>query len=426
MSRFASYAEALDFMYKQLPMFQNIGKAAFKKDLTNTLLLLNRLGNPHLNRKWIHVAGTNGKGSVSSMLSATLSAHGYKTGLYTSPHLVDFRERIRIDGQCISEQRVLDFLELVYDDIIEIQPSFFEITVAMAFYHFAKENVDYGVIEVGLGGRLDSTNVISPILSVITNIGWDHMDMLGNTLSAIAQEKAGIIKDKIPVALGPMWEEPHSTILAIAQQRQARVYEDLPVDIGLSKSLSLHGDYQRENLQTFTCALEALKDLWIPIKRSKVLDGLSNIARYTGLRGRWDLLQSSPLIVADTAHNEPGVVATISQLIRRLNEQPSGAKLHLVWGMVSDKDRKKILGLLPTNATYYFCKPSVFRGFDAVLLREEALEMGLVGHTYDSVLSAYEAAKTAAEEHDIIYVGGSTFVVGDLLSSLTKENKSTT
>jgi dihydrofolate synthase/folylpolyglutamate synthase len=248
------------------------------------------------------------------------------------------------------------------------------------------------------------------------------MDMLGNTLSAIAQEKAGIIKDKIPVALGPMSEEPHSTILAIAQQRQARVYEDLPVDIGLSKSLSLHGDYQRENLQTFTCALEALKDLWIPIKRSKVLDGLSNIARYTGLRGRWEVLQSSPLIVADTAHNEPGVLATMSQLIRRLTEQPSGAKLHVVWGMVSDKDRIKILGLLPTNATYYFCKPSVFRGFDAVLLKAEALEMGLVGHTYDSVLSAYEAAKKEAEEHDIIYVGGSTFVVGDLLSSLTKEN----
>ena len=418
MSRFASYSEALDFMYQQLPMFQNIGKAAFKKDLTNTIKLLERLGNPHLGRNWIHIAGTNGKGSVSSMIAATLSAHGYKTGLYTSPHLVDFRERIRVDGQCVSEQRVLDFLELVYDDVIEIQPSFFEITVAMAFYHFAQEDVDYGVIEVGLGGRLDSTNIISPILSVITNIGWDHMDMLGDTLEAIAREKAGIIKTKIPVAIGPMTEEPLAEILRVAVEKHANVYRDLPVDVGFTKSLSLKGDYQRENLQTFTCALEAMKDLWIPIKRSKVLEGLSNIQSYTGLRGRWEILEQQPFIVADTAHNEPGVLFTMSQLMAKLSEQPAGARLRMVWGMVSDKDRKKILKLLPTDAEYYFCKPNVIRGFDAAMLSKEATGLGLIGEAYDSVMDAFLSAKASSGEYDVIYVGGSTFVVGDLLSSL--------
>ena len=418
MSRFASYPEALDFMFKQLPMFQNIGKAAFKKDLTNTLALLDRLGNPHLERKWIHVAGTNGKGSVSSMIAATLSAHGFKTGLYTSPHLVDFRERIRVDGGCISEDTVLEFLELVYDDIMEIQPSFFEITVAMAFYHFAKENVDYGVIEVGLGGRLDSTNVITPILSVITNIGWDHMDMLGNTLSAIAREKAGIIKSKIPVAIGPMAEEPLTEILGVAKDKMAKIYRDLPVDQGFYRAISLRGDYQKENLQTFTCAIEALKDLWIPIKRSKVLEGLANIQEFTGLRGRWEVIQEQPFAVADTAHNEPGVQFTMGQLLSTLNQKPKNAQLHLVWGMVSDKDREKILKLLPKDAKYYFCKPGVIRGFDAEKLRLEALALGLLGDAHDTVLSAYQAAQQAAKEHDIIYIGGSTFVVGDLLSAL--------
>lgn len=417
MSGFASYQEALDFMYKQLPMFQNIGKAAFKADLTNTIGLLERLDNPHLGKKWIHVAGTNGKGSVSSMLAATLSAHGYKTGLYTSPHLVDFRERIRIDGVCIPESTVLDFLELIHDAIIDIQPSFFEITVALAFYHFAQENVDYGVIEVGLGGRIDSTNVISPILSVITNIGWDHMDLLGDTLEAIAREKAGIIKHRTPVAIGPMLDEPLAEILAIAQEKQAKIYRDWPVDIGFAKAIPLHGDYQKENLQTFTCALEALKDLWIPIKRSKVLDGLLNIRSLSGLRGRWEVLNESPFAVADTAHNEPGVQFTMGQISQLRKEQPD-AKLHMVWGMVSDKDREKILRLLPRDATYYFCKPDVFRGFDAQALADEAKILQLHGNHFNTVLLAYEAALASASIKDIIYVGGSTFVVGDLLKSL--------
>jgi len=416
MSRFASYPEALDFMYKQLPMFQNIGKAAFKKDLTNTVDLLERIGNPHLNRKWIHVAGTNGKGSVSSMLAATLSAHGFKTGLYTSPHLVDFRERIRINGVCIAEERVIEFLDLVYDDVLSIQPSFFEITVAMAFYQFDKEDSDYGVIEVGLGGRLDSTNVISPILSVITNIGWDHMDMLGDTLTAIAREKAGIIKPRTPVVIGPMDDEPKAEIMSIAHENHARIYSDLPVDVGFYRSLSLQGDYQRENLQTFTCALEALKDLWIPIKRSKVLEGISEIPKFTGFRGRWEIIQTVPLVVADTAHNEPGVRFTMAQLQHQIEQQPVGAQLHLVWGMVSDKDRQKILRLLPKNAKYYFCRPSVIRGFDAQSLKLEAEQLGLIGEAFNSVAEAFAAAKMACADADVVYIGGSTFVVGDLLS----------
>lgn len=418
MSRFASYSEALDFMYQQLPMFQNIGKAAFKKDLTNTVLLLERLGNPHIGRKWIHIAGTNGKGSVSSMVAATLSAHGYKTGLYTSPHLVDFRERIRIDGQCISESTVLAFMEALHDDILAIQPSFFEITVALSFYHFQQESVDFGVIEVGLGGRLDSTNVISPILSVITNIGWDHMDMLGNTLEAIAREKAGIIKDKAPVVIGPMLEGPLEEITKIALEKHAKIYRDIPVDVGFERSLTLKGDYQSENLITFTGVMEALKDLWIPIKRSKVLDGLSRIKELTGLRGRWEILNHAPFVVADTAHNEPGVIFTMNQLQRIKAEHGTNAMVHIVWGMVSDKDRTKILRLLPDEAKYYFCKPAVIRGFDANLLKEECLNFGLIGEAYESVGKAYEAALEAAKLDDIIYVGGSTFVVGDVLSGL--------
>lgn len=433
MSGVTSYSETLKFMFQQLPMFQNIGKVAFKKDLTNTLALLNAIGNPHLNQKWIHVAGTNGKGSVSSMLAATLTAHGYKTGLYTSPHLIDFRERIRINGICISESTVIEFINLIYDKIMDLQPSFFEITVALAFYHFHKEQIDIGVIEVGLGGRLDSTNVITPILSVITNIGWDHMDMLGNTLTAIASEKGGIIKSKIPVAIGPMEDEPWKVLKNIALENSAKIYHDLPVDQGFERNLSLKGDYQKENIQTFTCAIEALKDLWFPLKRSVILEGLGNVTQLTGLRGRWEILQDNPFAVADTAHNEPGVKFTMTQfvnLLRRKQQElfdeyrthidvvPEMPRMHVIWGMVSDKDRGKILGLLPKDAQYYFCKPDVVRGYDANLLSKEGEAWGLIGESYNDVLSAYNAAVNCAKPIDMIYVGGSTFVVGDLLKSL--------
>ncbi len=429
MPGFASYQDSVDFMYTQLPMYHNIGKIAYKEDIDNTLKLLEKLGNPHLNRKWIHVAGTNGKGSVSSMLSATLSQHGYKTGLYTSPHLLDFRERIRIDGVCISEATVLSFVNLVYDDILVIQPSFFEITVALAFYHFNKENIDIGIIEVGLGGRLDSTNVITPILSVITNISYDHTDMLGNTLTLIASEKAGIVKSGIPLAIGPMVQEPRNVIHRIAKERASKVYETIPVDRGFERSLSLKGDYQKENIQTFSNALEALKDLYFPIKRSLVINALSSINQLTGLRGRWEIVDSFPLVIADIAHNEQGVRAVVEQLACVLLEKQTWlfeqsvagnrlvgeSKIHFVWGMVSDKDRASILALLPLDGVYYFCKPSVLRGYDAEKLSGEAHLLGLQGKAFGSVVEALRSAYSAASLQDIIYIGGSTFVVADAL-----------
>lgn len=428
MPAFTSYKDSVDFMYTQLPMYHNIGKIAYKEGVENTFKLLETLGNPHLNRKWIHVAGTNGKGSVSSMLSATFSQHGYKTGLYTSPHLLDFRERIRIDGICISEDTVLSFVNLVYDDIVDIQPSFFEITVALAFYHFNIENIDIGIIEVGLGGRLDSTNVITPILSVITNISYDHTDLLGNTLTLIASEKAGIVKSGVPLAMGPMPQEPRGVIQRIAKEKSSKVYETIPVDRGFEKILSLKGNYQKENIQTFSNAIEAIKDLYFPIKRSLVLKALSNINQLTGLRGRWEILETHPLVIADIAHNEQGVRAILEQLASVLLEKQTWvfeqcvagnrlevAKTHFVWGMVSDKDRATILALLPKDGVYYFCKPSVIRGCDADTLRMEAHSLGLQGMAFGSVSEALRSAYSAAKLQDIIYIGGSTFVVADAL-----------
>ena len=437
MSRFTSYSETLDYMFSQLPMFHNIGKAAYKADLNNTIELLEAIGNPHRDQKWIHVAGTNGKGSVSSMLAATLTQHGYKTGLYTSPHLLDFTERIRIDGKCIEEKTVIDFMNAIHETLDRIKPSFFEITVALAFYHFRAEKIDIGVIEVGLGGRLDSTNVITPILSVITNIGWDHMDLLGNSIEKIAAEKAGIIKRGIPVALGPMREEAMDVMKAFAAENGAKIYHDLAVDIGFVRHLVLRGRYQLENIQTFACAIEALKDLWFPLKRSLILQALENVVALSGLRGRWEIISNSPWTVTDTAHNSDGVLSTMSQLgeqyIRALDDwknnlianhysaddiQAQPPRIRMVWGMVSDKDRQTILSLLPKEAVYYYCKPSVIRGLASDALAAEGKAMGLEGTFFEDVKSAYLQALKDARPRDLIYVGGSTFVVADLLTHL--------
>lgn len=434
MPRFTSYSETLDYMFSQLPMFHNVGKAAYKADLNNTIDLLEAIGNPHLGQKWIHVAGTNGKGSVSSMLAATLTQHGYKTGLYTSPHLLDFTERIRINGKCIEEKTVIDFMNEIHETLDRIKPSFFEITVALAFYHFKAEKIDIGVIEVGLGGRLDSTNVITPILSVITNIGWDHMDLLGDSIEKIAAEKAGIIKPGIPVALGPMRDEAMDVMKMVSTKNLAKIYYNIPVDVGFIRHLALKGNYQMENIQTFTCAMEALKDLWFPIKRSLILKALENVVMLSGLRGRWEIVSDSPWTVTDTAHNSDGVKNTMSQLLdqyknatelwkRSLIENHTSATnpdaqppiIRMVWGMVSDKDRKTILALLPKQAIYYYCKPSVMRGLASDLLALEGKSMGLDGNHYEDVKSAYSQALTDARPQDLIYVGGSTFVVADLL-----------
>lgn len=441
MSRFTSYSAALDYMFSQLPMFHNIGKAAYKADLHNTIALLEAIGNPHKEMRWIHVAGTNGKGSVSSMLAATLTKHGYKTGLYTSPHLLDFTERIRIDGKCIEESTVIDFMNEIHGTLERIKPSFFEITVALAFYYFKAENIDIGVIEVGLGGRLDSTNVITPLLSVITNIGWDHMDLLGDTIEKIASEKAGIIKKGIPVALGHVREEALSVMKQTALANHSKIYHDLPVDTGFIRSLSLKGQYQKENLQTFACAIEALKDLWFPLKRSLILTALENVSQLSGLRGRWELISTQPWTITDTAHNSDGVSFTMKQLhdeyiksvaqwkndvVQKhfaaddLNATPP--TIRMVWGMVSDKDRKKILQLLPRDAVFYFCKPSVIRGLDANMLAEESSTFGLTGSTFADVKSGYLQALKDAKPRDLIYVGGSTFVVADLLLYLKESH----
>jgi len=437
MPRFTSYSETLDYMFSQLPMFHNIGKAAYKADLNNTIALLEAIGNPHRDQKWIHVAGTNGKGSVSSLLAATLTQHGYKTGLYTSPHLLDFTERIRIDGKCIEEKTVIDFMNEIHETLDRIKPSFFEITVALAFYHFRAEKIDIGVIEVGLGGRLDSTNVIKPILSVITNIGWDHMDLLGNSIEKIASEKAGIIKRGIPLALGPMRDEAMDVMKAVASENGARIYHDLAVDVGFVRHLALKGSYQLENIQTFACAIEALKDLWFPLRRSLILEALENVVALSGLRGRWEIISNNPWTVTDTAHNSDGVLSTMSQLsekyIKAVDDWKNNLianhysaddilaqppRIRMVWGMVSDKDRQKILALLPKDAIYYYCKPSVIRGLASDELSKEGNEIGLEGRPFGDVKSAYIKALDDARPQDLIYVGGSTFVVADLLLHL--------
>lgn len=437
MPRFTSYSETLDYMFSQLPMFHNIGKAAYKADLNNTIALLEAIGNPHRDQNWIHVAGTNGKGSVSSLLAATLTQHGYKTGLYTSPHLLDFTERIRIDGKCIEEKTVIDFMNEIHETLDRIKPSFFEITVALAFYYFRAEKIDIGVIEVGLGGRLDSTNVIKPILSVITNIGWDHMDLLGNSIEKIASEKAGIIKRGIPLALGPMRDEAMDVMKAVASENGARIYHDLAVDVGFVRHLALKGSYQLENIQTFACAIEALKDLWFPLKRSLILQALENVVALSGLRGRWEIISNNPWTVTDTAHNSDGVLSTMSQLsekyIKAVDDWKNNLianhysaddilaqppRIRMVWGMVSDKDRQKILALLPKDAIYYYCKPSVIRGLASDELSKEGNEIGLEGRPFGDVKSAYIKALDDARPQDLIYVGGSTFVVADLLLHL--------
>ncbi len=407
-----NYKETLDFLYSRLPMFQNLGKVAYKKDLTNTLKLLAHLGNPHLGKRWIHVGGTNGKGSVSSTLASIFIENGYSTGLYTSPHLVDFRERIQTNGQLIETDFVVDFTQKILSVLDEIQPSFFELTVAMAFDYFKFKNIDIGIIEVGLGGRLDSTNVITPILSTITNVSWDHMDMLGDTLTKIAFEKGGIIKDSIPVVLGPMEEEAKIELIKQSIQRNALLLDASEMEVPQSwrEQFSLKGIYQRENLKTIFTAYKYLEPIF-KLDLNKSLQGIRRIKENSGLRGRWEVFSNKPYIVADTAHNYPGVEQTMIQL----QELNFSGDLHIVWGMVSDKDRSKILSLLPQNARYYFCKPSVIRGLNAKDLAEDAINFGLQGLVFDTVSDAILAAKSQLSSKDALYIGGSTFVVADAL-----------
>jgi len=405
---FMNYQETLDWMFSRLPMYQHQGASAYKKDLTNTLLLSDHLGNPQERIKTIHVAGTNGKGSVSNMLASILQEAGYKTGLYTSPHLKDFRERIKINGQDISQEFVIQFIANNKQFFEAQQLSFFEMTVGLAFQYFDAEGVDIAVIETGMGGRLDSTNITTPLVSVITNIGFDHTKFLGNTLEAIAYEKAGIIKSQIPVVIGEHNDKTKPVFIAKAQECNAPIYfasekeyEDYESD--------LIGDYQQQNKKSVLQTVELLSAQF-EISEEQLRNGLLNVKRNTGFMGRWQKINDRPIAYCDTAHNSHGLKIVIKQIER----QPYKV-LHIIFGVVNDKDLSDVLPLMPKEADYYFCRPNIPRGLDAVNLRYEAEKYGLKGQVYNSVAEAYESALAEAGENDFIFVGGSTFVVAEIL-----------
>lgn len=418
-------------------MFTRIGAAAYKKDLTNTLALCQTLGNPHQQFKSVHIAGTNGKGSTSHMLAAILQQAGYKTGLYTSPHLIDFRERIRINGEMIPKDAVVEFVQQYKNDFERIQPSFFEWTVALCFDYFAKQQVDIAIIETGLGGRLDSTNVISPLLSVITNIGWDHMDMLGDTLPKIAFEKAGIIKQNTPVVIGsyqqetfPVFEEKaasqNAPLIKAFHEYQVESFSQQPdgsatCEVFIPKKehkqtyhLQLGGIYQQYNLTGVLASIDQLCASGFVISNEDVHAGLANTIRLTSLMGRWQVLQYHPLIVCDTAHNINGIELVVQQI-----RQQQYDHLHVVVGMVKDKDISKVLSILPQNATYYFCNADLPRALPANDLQQLAIPYQLKGSAYQTVADAYKAAVNIANSNDMVYVGGSTFVVAEVLTLLS-------
>ena len=405
-----NYQETVNWMFNQLPLYQLQGAIAYKEDLTNTVLLSKYLGNPEENLKLIHVAGTNGKGSTSHLLASVLQEAGYKVGLYTSPHLKDFRERIKINSIEISEDFVREFIEKHKNFFENNDLSFFEMTVGLAFDYFKKEKIDIAIIEVGMGGRLDSTNIITPLLSVITNIGKDHTQFLGTTLESIATEKAGIIKQNISVIIGEYTSDTKPVFLAKANETNSEIYfaSDLASDNFPS---DLIGDYQISNKKT---ALQTLRILnsqkEFEISESAIKTGFLNVAKNTGLQGRWQQLNSAPKVICDTAHNKHGLEIVLNQL-----KTEQFDTLHFVFGVVNDKDLDEILPLFPKNAVYYFCKPDIPRGLDATILAQKSLEFGLHGKVYNSVSEAYQNALQNATTTDFIYIGGSTFVVGEIL-----------
>jgi len=429
-----NYRNTLDYLYSALPMFHRVGAAAYKPNLDNTIAICKLVGNPEKELICIHVAGTNGKGSVSNMLASVLQEAGYKTGLYTSPHLKDFRERIRINGKMISRNYVSSFVEKYKSDFDKIQPSFFEMTVGLAFRYFADKKIDVAVIETGLGGRLDSTNIITPIVSVITNIGYDHMNLLGNTLEKIAYEKAGIIKKGIPVVVG----EVRAATLPVFKKKAAECSSDLYIAsrsfkaetqflsfakqtllaLNISRKgelvyqnlkLDLTGIYQLKNCCTVLQTLELIKSTF-PLKGSAIRSGLKNVKANTGFTGRWQVLSSKPFIIADTGHNEDGIKEII-QMLHTIKYK----KLHFVLGMVNDKAIDKILKLLPEKAVYYFCKANIPRGLDATTLSQQAGKFRLQGIVCKSVKNALQMAKKNAGKNDLIFIGGSTFTVAEVV-----------
>lgn len=408
------YQETLKYLYEKVPMFQRVGGAAYKEGLDNTLILDAHFGHPHHSFRTIHVAGTNGKGSVSHTLAAILQSAGYKTGLYTSPHLVDFRERIRINGIPISKEYVVDFVELERSFFEPLCPSFFELATAMAFKYFADKQVDVAVIEVGLGGRLDCTNIIIPDLSIITNISFDHVQFLGDTLAKIASEKSGIIKNNIPVVIGETTPETKPVFLERATETGAPIYfaeendrEDYP-----GVEYELKGIYQEKNKRTLFTALPLLKEAGYHIDEASVRKGFAHVVELTGLMGRWQKLHDRPTLVCDTGHNVGGISYVVEQL-----RQQSCHQLHIVIGMVNDKDISGVLALLPKEAKYYFTQASVSRALPAEQLMSMATEKGLKGKSYSNVKNAVKAAIKECLPEDFIFVGGSNFIVADLLAS---------
>ena len=405
-----NYQETTHWMFNQLPMYQTQGASAYKEDLTNILLLSDHLGSPEKKLQCIHVAGTNGKGSTSHMLSSILQEAGYKVGLYTSPHLKDFRERIKINGKEISEDFVCTFIEKHKSYFEKGAFSFFEMSVGLAFDYFAKEKVDIAIIEVGLGGRLDATNIITPLASVITNIGLDHTQFLGNTLESIAFEKAGIIKRSIPVIIGEYTTETKPVFLAKAKACDSAIYfaSDL---ISETYPSDLIGDYQTHNKKTVlqTIAIINSQNKY-KVAENHIKSGLLNVVRNTGLQGRWQQLGESPKVICDTAHNKNGLEIVLNQI-----QKETFSKLHIVLGFVNDKDLEEILPLFPKKAIYYFCKPNLPRGLDANILKQKASTFKLKGEVYNSVSEAYKKALVSASKSDFIYIGGSTFVIAEIL-----------
>ncbi|EZH72536.1 tetrahydrofolate synthase [Aquimarina atlantica] len=404
-----NYKETLDWMFTQLPMYQRQGASAYKVDLHNTIQLAAYLGNPETQFKSIHVAGTNGKGSTSHMLASILQEAGYKVGLYTSPHLKDFRERIRINGVTVSEEYVIDFISKHQPYFESNQLSFFEMTVGMAFQYFAESKVDIAVVEVGLGGRLDSTNIITPEISVITNIGLDHTRFLGNTLAAIASEKVGIIKEGVPVVIGRNAEETSKVFIEAAKASQSPLYFAEDCNSTLYSS-DLKGSYQKENIRTVLQTIDLMKSKGWNISEDNIKKGLQNVVKNTHLLGRWQILQEKPKVICDTAHNEDGLKMVMKQLIEEEYDH-----LHIVLGVVDDKDLDAILPLFPVQARYYFSQPDILRGLDEKKLKKEALKFNLIGEEYVSVKEAYKAALQQATGKDVVYVGGSTFVVAEII-----------
>ncbi len=424
-----SYEETIEYLYNSVPMFQKVGASAYKEGLYNTIELDNHFNHPHTKFRSIHVAGTNGKGSCSHSIAAILQAEGYKVGLYTSPHLVDFRERIRVNGECIGKQRVVDFVREERHFFEPLHPSFFELTTALAFKYFAEQQVDYAVIEVGLGGRLDCTNIITPILSVITNISFDHTQFLGDTLAKIAGEKAGIIKDGVPVVVGEYNEETKPVFTAKAESEnapitfaqddneitEAKIATQGGIDYKTKSFGAIHGElgglYQTKNTNTILCAAKELHRLGAIKNKEAVAAGLAHVVEATGLRGRWETVRTRPKVVCDTGHNVAGW-----EYLGRQIESQSCETLRIVFGMVDDKDIDTVCGLLPKNAEYYFTQASTHRAIPAERVKQEGERHGLKGNAYPTVKEAYAKALTDATGNDFIFVGGSSYVVADFLA----------